>query len=86
MKAETIPIGERVIEQEAVLDQLFARHMATSENVAAAVAAIAESQDRLRTAHLKYHLAAIALLQPVQIERYYRLRGYSDAAPAHRHP
>jgi len=86
MKAEAIPIGERLIAQESELDGLFARRQATAETVAAATAAIGETQARLRNAHLKYHLATVALLQPDQIERYQQLRGYGDASPAqHRH-
>jgi Spy/CpxP family protein refolding chaperone len=86
MKAETVPIGERLIEQEAELDGLFSRRQATAKTVAAATAAIGETQAKLRNAHLKYHLATVALLQPDQIERYQQLRGYGDAPPAqHRH-
>src|SRR6202040_1351257 len=35
MKAETIPIGERLIAQETALDELFAKHKVTAENLAA---------------------------------------------------
>lgn len=83
MKAEAVPIGERLIEQEAALDRLFAAHQATPENIGAAVEAIGETQARLRNAHLKYHLETVAMLQPDQIERYNRLRGYGDDVPAH---
>ncbi|HSI00792.1 MAG TPA: hypothetical protein VLA02_09335 [Reyranella sp.] len=87
MKAESIPLGERLIEQEARLDRLFAARTATADNVAAAVAAIAETQGALRNAHLRYHLTTLALLQADQIERYGRLRGYGDGEPRqHRHP
>ena len=86
MKAESIPIGERLIEQEAMLDQLFAARTATADNVAAAVAAIAETQGALRHAHLRYHLTTLALLQPDQVERYGRLRGYGDGKPRHHRP
>jgi hypothetical protein len=86
MKAEAVPLGERLIEQEATLDRLFADHTATVANVADAVAAIGETQGRLRLAHLKYHLSTVALLQPGQIERYRELRGYGDGQPSpHRH-
>jgi len=86
MKAESIPLGERLIEQEAMLDQLFAARTATADTVAAAVAAIAETQGALRNAHLRYHLTTLALLQADQVERYGRLRGYADGkVPQHRH-
>jgi hypothetical protein len=87
MKAESVPIGERLIEQETLLDRLFAQRAATPETVAATVAVVAETQGRLRTAHLKYHLSTLALLQPEQIERYGQLRGYGMPGPVqHRHP
>src|SRR5882672_3908837 len=62
MKAETIPIGERLISQEGTLDALFAAHTATPEAVAAATAAIGDTQARLRAAHLRYHLSTVELL------------------------
>ena len=40
MKAETIPIGERLIAQEAALDKLFADHAITPEKLSAATAAV----------------------------------------------
>jgi hypothetical protein len=85
MKAETIPIGEQLIGQEAALDALFAEHKATSTSVAEATAEIGATQGKLRAAHLKYHLATLDLLQPAQVERYAELRGYRDGTPTHRH-
>lgn len=85
MKAETIPIGEQLIGQEAALDALFAAHTATSTSVAAAAAEIGATEGKLRAAHLKYHLATRDLLQPAQVERYAELRGYRDGMPMHHH-
>lgn len=85
MKAETIPIGEQLIGQEAVLDALFAEHKATPKSIAEAAAEIGATQGRLRAAHLKYHLATLDLLQPAQVERYAELRGYRDGTPMHHH-
>ena len=86
MKAETIPIGEQLIGQEAALDALFAEHKATSKSVTEAAAEIGATQGKLRAAHLKYHLATLDLLQPAQVKRYAELRGYRDGAPMHHHP
>ena len=44
MKAETIPIGERLIAQEAALDRLFADHVITPEKLSAATAEIGATQ------------------------------------------
>jgi hypothetical protein len=87
MKAETIPIGEQLIGQEAALDALFAQQKATATSVAGAAAEIGATQGKLRAAHLKYHLATLDLLQPAQVERYAELRGYRDGtAMPHHHP
>ena len=77
MKAETIPIGERLIAQETALDKLFAEHKVTPETLAAATAEIGGTQAKLRDAHLRYHLSTVALLQ-IAIKRYAELRGYAE--------
>src|SRR5437762_4048401 len=76
MKKEAIPIGERLIEQEAALDKLFGEHAITAEKLSAATAEIGATQARLRAAHLKYHLLTAAMLEPSQIQHYSALRGY----------
>jgi hypothetical protein len=88
MKAETIPLGERIIAEEGALDALFSGHTATAESLSALTTEIGATQAQLRAAHLRYHLAALALLQPSQVERYAELRGYRDAGaapPPHHH-
>jgi hypothetical protein len=85
MKAETIPIGERLIAQEAALDKLFADHVITPEKLSAATAEIGATQSQLRAAHLKYHLSTVAMLQPSQIEQYSALRGYDGGSHEHHH-
>lgn len=85
MKAETIPIGERLIAEEAALDKLFADHAITPEKLTAATAEIGKTQAQLRAAHLKYHLSTVTILQPSQIEQYSALRGYDDNSQEHHH-
>ena len=85
MKAETIPIGERLIAQEAALDKLFADHAVTPEKLSATTAEIGATQAELRAAHLKYHLSTVAMLEPSQIQQYSVLRGYGDDAHEHHH-
>jgi hypothetical protein len=87
MKAEAVPLGERLIVQEASLDALFAGHAATVESVSIATSAIADTQAKLRVAHLKYHLSTMEVLQPAQVQRYAELRGYgvSSEPRQHRH-
>jgi hypothetical protein len=83
MKAETIPIGERLIAQETALDSLFAEHKVTADNLAAATAEIGDTQAKLRAAHLRYHLSTVALLEPWQIQHYAELRGYAEGDQTH---
>jgi hypothetical protein len=85
MKAETIPIGERLIAQEAALDKLFADHVITPEKLGTATAAIGATQAELRAAHLKYHLSTIAMLEPAQVQQYSALRGYDNGGAQEHH-
>jgi Spy/CpxP family protein refolding chaperone len=83
MKAEAVPVGERLIEQEAKLDQLFAGRAVTPTSLRAATEEIGLTQARLREAHLKYHLAMLEVLTPAQTERYRHLRGYGQHRGRH---
>jgi hypothetical protein len=87
MKAEAMPLGERLIEQEAELDRQFAGRTVTTESLKASTAAVAATQGALRETHLKYHLSTAALLNPAQMIRYAELRGYGggDSSGGHRH-
>jgi hypothetical protein len=78
MKAEAIPLGERLIAQEADLDDSFASKTITAASLAASTEAIGATHAALRRTHLKYHLFAIEVLAPAQLERYAELRGYKS--------
>ena len=78
MKAKTIPIGERIIEEETAFDRLFAEKRVTRASIDATTARIGAAQGELRAAHLRYHFAMVEVLSPVQIARYAELRGYSE--------
>jgi Spy/CpxP family protein refolding chaperone len=71
MKAEAIPIGDRLIAHEMALDRQFA-----DRKIIALTAQIGETQGELRATHLKYHLFTAELLTPEQAHRYAELRGY----------
>jgi len=79
MKAETIPLGERLIAQEAALDELFATRRVSQTSLRASTAEIGETQAALRYAHLAYHLSTVAVLSEAQIARYAELRGYGTS-------
>ena len=77
MRAEAIPLGERLIAQETDLDRLFAEKRITPANLEAATQAIGATQAALRAAHLRYHLSTLDVLTPRQVHRYRELRGYA---------
>src|SRR3712207_5865586 len=56
MKAETVPLGERLIAEEAELDRQFAERRVSETSLLAATQAIGATHAALRAAHLKYHL------------------------------
>ena len=85
MKAEALPLGSKLIEQEADLDRQFASHTVTPESLKASTAAVAVTQGELRETHLKYHLSTAALLSPDQMQRYAQLRGYGGDQPMRHH-
>ncbi len=85
MKAEAVPLGSRLLEQEADLDGQFANHTVTPESLKASTAAIAATQGVLRETHLKYHLLTGKVLTPPQMMKYAELRGYGGGGHQHRH-
>jgi hypothetical protein len=85
MKAEALPLGSKLIAQEADLDKQFASRTVTPESLKASTAAVAVTQGELRETHLKYHLSTVAVLSPQQMQRYSELRGYGDQPMHHHH-
>jgi Spy/CpxP family protein refolding chaperone len=85
MKAEALPLGSKLIEQEQDLDGKFAARTTTAENLAASTASIAATQGALRETHLKYHLSTASILTDDQMRRYADLRGYGGQAVHHHH-
>jgi hypothetical protein len=84
MKAEAIPLGQKLIVAERDLDREFANRTITPERLKAATANIGAIRGELRNTHLKYHLTTATLLGPEQIRRYIELRGYGQGArPSH---
>jgi hypothetical protein len=85
MKAEAIPLGERLVAQEAELDRQFADNTITAASLVAATDAIGATQAALRRTHLKYHLLARDALTPAQVQHYAELRGYRAGMQHGRH-
>lgn len=86
MKAEAIPLGERLIAQEAALDGKFLDRTVTEASLSDALSEIGVTQAALRNTHLKYHLETRALLSAHQIALYRTLRGYGGGqGTGHQH-
>src|SRR4051812_45750665 len=85
MKADTTPIGNRLIEQESDLDRQFSARTITAASLETATSAISRTQGELREAHLKYHLLTAAILDQAQLAKYAELRGYTSDAPVPQH-
>jgi hypothetical protein len=85
MKAESTPIGVRLIEQEGALDLQFANRSITPDTLKDATAKIGMTQAELRNTHLKYHLETAQILSPDQMKQYAELRGYAPDAPTTHH-
>jgi hypothetical protein len=85
MKAEAVPLGEKLLAQEMALDQQFANHSITAESLKAATAQIGATQAELRNTHLKYHLQTAQVLSAEQMQHYSTLRGYGSEPMQHRH-
>ncbi len=77
MKSEAAVLGERLIQQEADLDRLFASRTVTHASLSAATSTIGATQAALREAHLRFHLATVEVLTPEQAAHYNEARGYS---------
>jgi Spy/CpxP family protein refolding chaperone len=85
MKAEAVPLGAKLLEQEATLDHLFASHSITADNLKTITAQIGVTQAALRDTHLKYHLQAAQILTPEQMQQYSVLRGYGSGTMIQHH-
>jgi hypothetical protein len=78
MKAESIPLGERLIGLETELDQQFATRTITPASLKSSTDEIGAVQGNLRAAHLKYHLLTLSAMTQEQASRYSELRGYGQ--------
>jgi hypothetical protein len=83
MKGEAVQLGQLLLAAEEGLDRQFRDGTATVSGLTAATREIGKLQGELRAAHLKYHLATVAVLRPEQIRRYNETRGYAQRPPLH---
>ncbi len=78
MKAETIPIGERIVAEQAALDRLFGDRSVTATSMETATGRIAADQGALRAAHLRYHLEKCRSSHPPKLAA---MRSCADIRP-----
>ena len=78
MKEQAVDLGRQIVENEKELESFFRQTEITSDAVRAQTRKIAELQGNLRAAHLEAHLEMKKILSPQQVEKYNRLRGYTN--------
>ncbi|MDM7931458.1 Spy/CpxP family protein refolding chaperone [Tabrizicola sp.] len=81
MKAEAVPMGEKLIAAEAAIEAAFRIGVVDEADLRALIGAAGAARSELRFIHLKRHLETPPLLLPEQIARYNALRGYGAASP-----
>lgn len=85
MQAEAKALGKRLVDEEGILDRMFADGSITEPTLMAQTGAIADIDGELRATHLKYHLSTADLLTMHQRHAYDRLRGYGAPLPGNGH-
>jgi len=85
MQTAAAAIGNRLVEQERLLDRLFAGGHADSASVASLAGRIATLEGELRAVHLNAHVTTRSILTPEQTRRYNELRGYTGGNHQHQH-
>lgn len=78
MKTEAVSLGKTIVEKERELDQLFAKGEVNDEALKEKTQEIAKLQGDLRSTHLLAHLEMKKLLSAEQVEKYKKLRGYTN--------
>ncbi|MBD1211059.1 MAG: Spy/CpxP family protein refolding chaperone [Ignavibacteria bacterium] len=82
MHTEAVTNGNRLIDEEQALDDIFTNGMADSSTVQRLTARIGELQAKIRFAHLNAHIRAQKILSKEQIALYDQERGYTEGAAA----
>ncbi len=78
MKFKALEMGEFIISEEKKLNALFASGKADEGSIIYYTNKIGLYNAELRNAHLQAHLKTRRILTPDQINKYNKLRGYSD--------
>jgi Spy/CpxP family protein refolding chaperone len=85
MRAEAKSLGVALVEAEKRLDSLFASRAINEQLLDASLKEIGNLQTQLRQAHLRAHLAQAKLLDGLQTQQYFTLRGYNRVSQGDDH-
>jgi Spy/CpxP family protein refolding chaperone len=78
MLSEAIPLGEKYVDAEKILNQMFANDTYNDENLLSQIDEIESIRGQLRYVHLSKHLETVKILTDEQISKYNNLRGYGE--------
>ena len=78
MKSEAVSLGKIIVEKERELDRLFAQDKINDKVLKNKTREISELQGDLRNAHLQAHLQMKKLISSDQVEKYNKIRGYTN--------
>lgn len=78
MKNQAQPLGKQLIHLEEELNVAFATNNIDKESLKNKLAAIEKVRADLRYVHLVTHLETPSILSPEQIDKYNKLRGYTN--------
>ena len=77
-KSAVRTLGQQLVEQEKLLDDLFSKGQVTPEKVSAYTSTIAALQGQIRAEHLRTHIEQRAILSDSQVAQYNAVRGYAN--------
>jgi Spy/CpxP family protein refolding chaperone len=76
MKSQAMSLGKQLVDKEQLLDSRFAEGTISDAELEQLVTEISVIQGKLRTVHLRAHLAQRVVLTPDQVRIYDAHRGY----------
>ena len=86
MKAQAIPLGNKLIEAERTINLAFANRQIDDAGLLKILENIASVRKQLRYVHLAAHLQTLPVLKEEQISLYNELRGYGKDDPCENIP
>ena len=86
MKAQAIPLGNKLIESERALNLSFAKREIDDQKLLKFLDNISSVRKQLRYVHLAAHLQSVPVLKEEQISLYNELRGYNKKDPCENIP